>query len=145
MEDNLKITGSLELILSDMAGQVKQKVIVPNLVVSAGKNFIASRMTGTPAIMSHMAVGSGVTAPSAANTELSTQIGSRVALTSSNATNNVVSYSASFAAGVGTGALTEAGIFNADSAGTMLCRTVFDVINKGSSDSLVINWNITIN
>ena len=44
----------------------------------------------------------------------------------------------------GTGAITEAGILNAASAGTLLCRTVFSVINKGASDSMTVTWTITI-
>jgi hypothetical protein len=53
-------------------------------------------------------------------------------------------YSASFGAGVGTGALTEAGIFNASSAGTLLCRTVFSVINKAANDTMSITWTVTL-
>ena len=60
------------------------------------------------------------------------------------ASSNTVIYSAGFGLGVGTGAITEAGIFNAASSGTMLCRTVFSVINKGILDSMVITWTITI-
>lgn len=45
---------------------------------------------------------------------------------------------ATFAAGTGTGALTEAGIFNASSAGTMLNRVVFATVNKGASDTLIV-------
>jgi len=50
-----------------------------------------------------------------------------------------------FGAGVGTGAVTEAGIFNASSAGTMLCRTTFSVINKAAADTLGITWTVTVN
>ena len=44
----------------------------------------------------------------------------------------------------GTGAITEAGILNAGSGGTLLCRTVFSVVNKASSDSMTITWTVTI-
>ena len=44
----------------------------------------------------------------------------------------------------GTGAVTEAGIFNASSGGTMLCRTVFAVVNKGADDGMSITWQITV-
>jgi len=97
--------------------------------------------------MSHMAVGSGSTAAAAGDTSL-TELG-RVSLTSTtivttSVTNDAVQYVATFAAGTGTGAITEAGIFNAGSAGTMLCRTVFAVINKGSLDTLTITWKVTV-
>ena len=41
-------------------------------------------------------------------------------------------------------ALTEAGIFNASSAGTLLCRTVFSVVTKGASDAMTITWTVTL-
>jgi len=52
-------------------------------------------------------------------------------------------YVATFGAGTGTAALTEAAILNASSSGTMLCRTVFSVINKGASDSMTVTWTVT--
>jgi hypothetical protein len=55
-----------------------------------------------------------------------------------------VTYVATFSAGTGTGAVVEAGIFNAASAGTMLCRTVFAVVNKGVDDAMTITWQITV-
>jgi hypothetical protein len=145
--DNFKATGELTLTLRDQYGQVKQQIHVPNLVVTVGKNFIASRMVGTAsAIMSNMAIGTSSTAPAAANTILGAENG-RVALASSTATDNTVSYSATFPAGTGTGAVVEAGIFNSGTAntGTLLCRTTFSVINKAAADSLTVNWNVTIN
>jgi hypothetical protein len=41
--------------------------------------------------------------------------------------------------------VTEAGLFSAVSAGTLLCRTVFSVINKGAADTLGITWTVTVN
>ena len=145
MEEFLKATGKLDIILKDSDGNIKQELHVPNLVVTVGKNFIASRMVGTTSpVMSHMAIGTNATAPVSANTTLGTEV-ARVALSSATATANTVSYSATFPAGTGTGAITEAGIFNAASSGTLLCRTTFAVVNKSASDVLTINWNVTIN
>jgi hypothetical protein len=98
---------------------------------------------GTPTAMSHMAIGSGTTDPVIGDTSLETELG-RVALTSSASAGAVVTYVASFGAGTGTGAVTEAGIFNASSAGTMLCRTEFAVVNKGADDSMTITWTVTV-
>ena len=145
MEEFLKATGKLDIILKDSDGNIKQELHVPNLVVTVGKNFIASRMVGTSSpVMSHMAIGTNATAPVSANTTLGTEV-ARVALSSATATANTVSYSATFPAGTGAGAITEAGIFNAASSGTLLCRTIFPVVNKAASDALTINWNVTIN
>ena len=146
IENFAKVTGALSVVLKDADGNIKDAREVPNLVVTTGLGFIASRMKdATATAMSHMAVGSSNTAAAAAQTALITQIGSRVTLTSTTVTANQVVYVASFAAGVGTGAITEAGIFNASTAGTMLCRTVFAVVNKDVNDTLQITWPITLN
>jgi hypothetical protein len=139
-------TGQLSVILRDADGNIKQDVRVKNLVVNTGLNFMTSRMKDTTlAAMTHMAVGSGTTAAAAGDTALETQISSRVSLTSTTVTANAIEYVAAFGAGVSTGAITEAGIFNASTAGTMLCRTVFSVVNKAAADTLQITWTITIN
>lgn len=148
VNDSIKAKGTLQLVLTDADGNVKQQD-EHNLVVSTGLAYIASRMRdATATAMSHMAVGSGTTAAAAANSALGTQL-ARVALDSTtvvttSVTGDSVQYVATFAAGTGTGAVTEAGIFNAATAGTMLCRTVFPVINKGALDSLVITWKVTV-
>ena len=146
-QETLKATGSLVIELRDQNGVLKDKREVKNLVVTAGREFIASRMAGTSSgVMSHMAIGTGVTGAAAANTTLGTE-SARVALTSSTVNAATVTYTATFPAGSPSGdaAITEAGIFNAGSSGTMLCRTTFNVINKASTDSLTVNWNVTIN
>jgi hypothetical protein len=142
-QDMIKATGALRLVLSKADG-TSEEFDFKNLVVTVGKEFVASRMVGTASnVMSHMALGSGTTAPVAGNTTLGTELG-RVALAGAVAASNVVTYTATFSAGTATGAVTEAGIFNAASAGTMLCRTVFSVVNKGVDDALSVTWTITI-
>lgn len=142
--ENLKASGSLRVVVTGANGQVKAEHDFKNLVVTVGKNFVASRMVGTAsAIMSHMAIGSGTTAAAAGDTTLQSELG-RVTLTSATATGAVATYTATFPAGTGTGAVTEAGIFNAGTSGTMLCRTVFSVVNKGADDAMSVTWTVTI-
>lgn len=133
------MTGKLKI---EINGQVVAEV--DNLVVTAGKAFVASRMAGTAAaVIGWMAIGTTNTAPSAGDTALAAEA-ARVAITSGNASTNTVVYTATFPAGTGTGALVEAGLFNATVAGTMLARTIFSVINKGASDSMTITWTVTV-
>lgn len=140
----LKVIGNVDVVLTGSDGQVKDTREIKNLVVTSGLGFIASRMRDASAsVMSHMAVGSGTAAAALANAALGNELG-RVALTSTTVTGNQVTFIATFPAGAGTGAITEAGIFNAASAGTMLCRTVFSVVNKDAGDTLSITWTITI-
>jgi len=145
INDGLKLRGDLGLVLRDKDGNIKEERTEKNLVVSAGLNFICDRMEGvSEAVMSHMAVGSGTTAAAAGDTDLESILGSREALDSTTVSTNTITYVSSFEAGKGTGAITEAGIFNASTAGTMLCRTVFSVINKAADDTLQITWTITL-
>ena len=108
--DQLAMKGHLTIALN---GETVQEV--PNLVVTTGKNYVASRMKDTTAAaMSHMAVGSGSTAAAASDTALGSEL-DRQALTSTTVNNNTITYVATFGAGDGTGAVTEAGLFNASS------------------------------
>ena len=143
-KEELKVTGGLKVEVKDKDGNVKDSRELKNLVVTAGLGYIASRMKeATATAMSHMAIGTDNTAAAAGNTALGNEA-ARQALTSTTVSSNTVEYVASFAAGTGTGAITEAGVLNAASGGTMLCRTVFSVVNKGASDSMTITWTITI-
>ena len=146
LQESLKASGHLTITVFDRNGNVKEAKTVPNLVVTVGKNYIASRMVGTAStVMSHMAIGTGTATPAVGDTTLATEAGSgRVALTAFTASTNTVTATATFAAGQGTGAITEAAILNNVTAGTMLCRTTFPVVNKAAGDSIAITWTITV-
>lgn len=146
--DNLEITGALQISLNNEI--VHQ---CDNLVVTAGKNWVASRFKDTgggftqKAEMSHMALGSANTAAAVGNTTLVTELASsRIALTTDGGTvsTNTVQYDATWSSSHGAYAIQEAGIFNAASGGDMLARTVFAVINKGTDDTVTISWTITV-
>lgn len=142
--DSVAVKGSLQIKKLNLQGQLVEERDVNNLVVAVGKSVIASRLIGnTLPVFSHMAIGSSNTAATTSQTTLGTELG-RVAISTTSRTNNTVSYIATFPAGTGTGALTEAGIFNNGVSGNMLCRTNFNAITKGAGDSVVITWNVTI-
>jgi len=146
INDSIKMIGDVCINLFDETGAIKDSREIKNLVVTVGKSFIASRMKdATATAMTHMEVGTSTTVAAVGDTTLGSALAaSRVALTSVTVTANAIAYVGTFAAGTGTGAITEAGIFNASAAGTMLCRTVFSVVNKGASDTLTITWTVTV-
>ena len=148
INENLKLSGQLNIVLKDKAGNVKDSRDLKNLVVNAGLAYIASRMKDTAkGAMSHMALGSGTTNAAASQTDLVTILGSREALDSTTiagTSSEKVVYEASFEAGDATGAVTEAGIFNAATGGDMLCRTKFNVVNKAADDTMSVTWTITL-
>jgi hypothetical protein len=145
-KEDMRIIGILDLVLKDEKGRVKETRKMENLIVNNGKYGIADQLIASPTINkpSHFAVGTGSTAPSATQTALVSETGTRVTFSSKTRSGKVVTMVGTFAAGNGTGALTEAGIFNASSSGSMYSRVTFSVINKGASDSLELTWTYTI-
>ena len=114
-----------------------------NLVVTSGKGLVAGCLSGVSTPITKMGVGSGATTAAAGDTALGSVIDTN-ALTVSGGTlsGSTVTYACTWAAGDGTGALTEAGLFSA--ADVMLARTVFPVVNKGADDTVTISWTVTI-
>lgn len=158
-KDQIELVGSVSFVLTDTTtNKIRQEIYAPNLVVTTGKIFIAGRMVGTPAVMTHMGIGLSSTQEVVADTGLGTELStapatytsySRASLSTSSSASNVVTYVATFAANnpsapVGGAVLREAGIFNLASAGTMLCRTTFPTVTKLPADALTITWTITI-
>ena len=141
-QDGIAITGKLTISLNDEIVRETE-----NLVVTAGKAWVAQRMEGVSlGIMTHMGVGTGTTAVVIANTDLETITGARLALSDSGGivAGAVITFACTYPAGAHTAAITEAGIFTASTSGTMLARTVFTVVNKGALDSMTISWAVTI-
>ena len=145
INDNIKVTGAVSLTLIGPDGNVKETREDHNLVVTGGKGVIAERMKGSPTLgaMTYMGIGSGAAAAAVSDTDI-TVLGSRVLLDSTAVAGAVITYVCTFVAGSGTGAVTEAGIFNASTAGTMLSRVMFAVVNKAAGDTMVVTWTITI-
>lgn len=142
IKENLSMKGNVKAFLIKEDNSVEE-IQVNNLVVKTGTDFVASRMAGTSTpVMSHMAIGEGTSAPIEANATLQSEVG-RVSLDSTNVNESDITYTATFPQGTGTGSIAEAGLFNDVSTGSMLSRTTFDVINKGTNDSIVLVWTIS--
>jgi hypothetical protein len=146
----LSIIGHGRATLRDENGLVKELREFDNVFTDAGDAHVADQMSSSPDenAMSDMAVGTSTTTLTAGDTQLGSEL-NRQTLTSftqgAGVDDNKVVYVGDWAAGEGTGALAEAGIFNSHTAnsGTMLCAQTFSVINKGASDTLQITWTVT--
>ena len=124
---------------------------IKNLVVSAGKAGVASRINGdgAEAAFTYIAIGTGTAAAAAGDTslgaEITTEGGERGAAAVSRVTTSVTNDTAqdvltfSF---TGSFAVTETGLLNDASAGTLLARQVFSAINVVSGDGLQVTWKI---
>jgi len=130
-------------------GRYQDSMAISNLITNAGFAGVASRINGSgaEAAFTYMALGTGTTAANVADTTLETESttggAARASATVSRVTTDVTndtaqlvntfSFTASFA-------LTESGVLNAASAGTLLARQVFSAINVASGDSLQVTW-----
>jgi hypothetical protein len=144
MNSGLNIKANMHLVLTDKNGIVKDERFVHNAVTTAGLQGIADQILASPSLskMGWMAIGTG----SPASTLLGTEV-ARVAFASkTRGANAIITSVATFGAGTGTGAITEAGTFDVVTANTvnMWMSASFSVINKGASDSLTITWTLTV-
>lgn len=148
-----------KLLLSPFLGSYADSKVVANLITDAGRAAVASRINGAgaAAAFTSIGIGTGTTAASAADTTLQTEVkadGTAAAgvhalatasVTASRVTTTVTNDTAqdvgtiSFTATI---AVTESGVFNADTSGTLLARQTFTVGNVASGDSLQLTWKI---
>ncbi len=153
MVENLRIRGELELVVRDKEGNIKDVRRLKNLVVNAGKAAVAGLINGivtTP--FTYIAIGTGTTAPAATDTALGNEVKRKSATTSrvtTTVTNDTAQLVVTFSSAdtlSGTQAITESGVFDSATGGTMLCRQTFSAlnINWDAGDTLQIIWNIRV-
>lgn len=88
-------------------------------------------------------IGTGTTAEAAGDTALETASGSRVSGTPSQPAANQYRSVGTFAI-TSTVAITEHGLFNASSGGTLMDRSVFAALNLQDGDSLEMSYTLTL-
>ena len=143
-ELHLKGTLTLTLEKEDGSIEVRKK---DNIIVNSGFDFICAQVAGAPAaVMQAIALGTGSATPVASQTALTTELARQAATYAHTIGTQTFTLSSTFAAGVATGAITEAGVFNntSPSSGTMLDRVTFSVINKGAQDTLTAQFQFTL-
>jgi hypothetical protein len=137
LKDSIKLTGRLSIKKYDKEGKVNYEKEVPNLVVTSGKEFIAQRLCNNDFdFMSHMAVGDDASTAAVNQTALQNEL-ARVAVSSAAPSGVSATFNATFGANVGTGALVEAGIFNAAASAVKTFDGDNDV--DDASDVITIN------
>ncbi len=143
-EDKTGIKGLFHAELFGPDGVLKEERIIQNTVTELSDAHVADALSDAPAEaqIGYMAVGTGA-GQTSASTGLATSL-ERHALTSTTlgigAVDNDLVYVGTWGAGVGTGAITEAGILTADNNTSLPYYAEFAVINKGAADTLVITW-----
>ena len=144
-KDNFKVHGAVTLVLQKAdGGAIASRH--NNMVLNGGIDFLCDAFgaSSRPDIMSHIAVGTGTTEVKATDTALVTELARKQCTYAHTKGSTKLTVQTTFNAGEATGAITEAGIANASSAGTFFDRVVFPVINKGASDVLTVTFEITL-
>ncbi len=141
MKDGCGVAVNVLLILRGPDGREKDRRQIHNTVKTAGKEGVADQVLASPSLgkPTHMAIGTGTPGATALGTELD-----RNALTSKTRSGAIVSMVGDWAAGDGTGTITEAGIFDAASTGNMWLSAGFTGIVKAAGDTLSITWTLTV-
>lgn len=132
-------------------GYWSDRKLVRNKIVNAGLALAAGLLngSGSPTTPIYIAVGTGTNAVAAADTTLQTETStsglsratSTVSLVTTTVTNDTAQWLKSFSVS-GSVAVTESGVLNAASVGTLLCRQTFSAVNVVNGDTLQITWKI---
>ena len=140
MIEEITLKNNVHIILRGPDGNIKHES-VHNTVTAAGKNGIADQILTTPTLPKPgwMAIGTGSPGATLLGAEID-----RNALTSKTRSGAIVTMIGDWAAGDGTGTLTEAGIFDASSNGNMWMSASFSALVKGAADTLQITWTLTV-
>lgn len=123
------------------------------VVTTAGVNFIVDAFQNTTEVetFKYHGLGTGAGAEAVGDTALATELTTQYAVDSTRPTGTTTEgASANVYRSVatntvdGSAAVTEHGIFSAASAGTLLDRSLFSVVNLSSGDSLVTTYDLTV-
>lgn len=145
-KDKMNMHGAMTATLIKGDGTV-HTLHKDNIIVNVGFDFVANAIgaaSGRPGVMSHIGIGTGTTAAAAAQTALVAEINRQAATYAHTTNTKTFTFTATFAPGVGTGAITEAGVLNAATGGILLDRVVFGVINKAALDTLQVTFTFTM-
>jgi len=138
------LKGEFEVFLYDKEGKLKAYRKVKNMTVNSGFAAVCDMMgQGGVEPFKYCAIGDGTNAPTTSDTALASEL-ARTLGSYNRSSDTIWTNEATFEAGIGTGTITESGLFNASTSGTMLCRQTFGAITKSDSDTLVVTWRYTL-
>ena len=148
----IKLIGEYKFTIRDAkTGKIKRIYRYSNIIPTVGRTMLANNLTNaspdnTP-LVSHVALGSGTDAPANEDTTLQTET-YRNAVASRTNGNNIAYITGFYSATEVNGTFRETGIFSdgsgAADSGILLSRVAIN-ITKSNSETLTIDWTLTIN
>jgi len=151
MESKLGFKGKIHATLYDENGNIKNDQFIPNTATVWMDEYVAYYLTnGSASKIGFMAIGSGIGQTAASSglahgLDINALSGTTVPIQGTAGDDNDVIFSGYWAAGDGTGSITEAGLFRANSftAGSMMLYSDALSVQKGASDTFKIDWTLT--
>lgn len=150
-KDFIRLRGAFQIALCDRDGNVLEKQIVDNTVVTVGRAWVLKQLNSvnhvTQQNLSHIGIGSGLSAPATGDAALGNEV-TRAAIgtfTTSGLTDNPPNLimAVSFATSDANTTLGEIAVFNSNAAGTMLARATFASFVKATSNTLGLSYTIS--
>ena len=143
LQSSIKLTGKLVIKKFDATNKLVYETEVKNLVVTSGKQFIASRIVESSAdVMGFMAIGDDASSASTTQTTLVNEL-ARVAVDSKTASGVNSTFVATYPAGTGTGNIVEASITNTSGSSVISFDGDIDVDDGGDSITYVAHGFVT--
>jgi len=147
MISQVNVSANVQVTVQDAdTGEILSQQEHKNLVVSGGLNLIRDLLDGDAvAGLTHFAVGTDTSPVSAIQTTLGTEVfRDTVTQRTSNTQQLIVSYY--LASGSANGnTLSEAGLFNDATTGTMFARVLLNpAVPKTSAVAVTLNWTINL-
>ncbi len=136
------VTGRVTIDMFDRTGARFSRTEVNNTVVESGRTLLARLLAGSSGTVTHLAIGRGGVSPLAGDTALGDEV-VRVPATPLPVTAPETVFRAVLPAGVGTGALSEVGLFTAPTGGELFSRATFPAVTKQPWAVAIISWTIT--
>lgn len=148
MNDSIKLVGRYFVTVYGPDGKPKDSGEGPNVVTTVGKEQLASFLRSAAAAAStftakYIAVGTGTGGETAGDTAMGTE-STRHTGTVSYTSGGIYNVTATFPTGAAVGAIVEFGLFNSNTAGTLMSRNVKSAAyNVTASDYIVVNYQLT--
>jgi hypothetical protein len=145
LADAIRLRSNVHIEVRNAAtGALLRQIDGHNLVTLAGRNLVRDALSGISVDITHLAVGTGTTAVDASDTAMETEV-LRGILTRTMRNSGQVVFDYYLASGDANGSeLTEAGLFDAASSGTLFAHYVHAAISKSSSITVTYRWTIDI-
>jgi hypothetical protein len=140
-------------------GRKVDELSIANTVTNVAFADVAGLINGatSPASYEYIGIGTGTTAAAATDTALETEINNdgnpsftnrggagAASLVTTTVTNDTAQVVQTFTIGAFTPAVTESGLLNSNTAGTLFARQVFSAVNLSSGDNFQVTWKIAV-